>query len=129
MAGCAVLISRVGHIVRAGLRPNPAALYAEVARAVMALQADRHYGWPPQHLLVHRAMRIVARLAAFHPHRGMLKGERAALIGVALQTGFFIGKSLVDHAWPDAGAPCRRRGSVRIMTVRTLHKAFVHAVL
>ena len=83
MARCAVLVSRVGHIVGAGLRPNPAVLNAEGARAVMALQADRHDGWPPKQFFVHGAVRIVARLTALDLCGSVFKCEWSALVGMA----------------------------------------------
>ena len=83
VAGGAVLISRVGNVMRCGLRRNTGLGNAEGSRAVVAFQADRHDGWPPKQFFVHGAVRIVARLTALDLCGSVFKCEWSALVGMA----------------------------------------------
>lgn len=59
----------------------------------------------------------------------MLKRKRSSLIRVALQAGLFICQSLMNERRPGRHPPCRRERAVRVMAVRAIHEAFVHAML
>ncbi len=128
MACGAVLIARAAHVVRSGLQGDTVGFAAKCARAVVAFEAGGEDAGAAQKLGVGGAMRIVAGFAAVDAHGGMLKGERAALVGVALEAGLLIGKSVGHHAGADSHAPGGGGGSVRIVAIRTVHEAFIDAV-
>ena len=71
----------------------------------------------------------MASLAAVNADAGMFKNEGAALLDVALQAGLFVALGLSDQTWPLAHAPGGGVGTVGIVAIRTLHDAFIHAVL
>ena len=71
----------------------------------------------------------MASLAAVNADAGMFKNEGAALLNVALQAGLFVALGLRDQARTLAHAPGGGVGAVGIVAIRTLHDAFVHAVL
>jgi hypothetical protein len=70
----------------------------------------------------------MAHFASFNTDGWMLKSERAALIGVAFQTGFFIAKRLRDKRRPCRHPPCRRECTMWIVTIGACHKAGVYRV-
>jgi hypothetical protein len=74
-------------------------------------------------------VRKVARFTAVDTDRGVLKQEGPALVGVALQTGLFVPKTLVHHSRPGAHPPGRSGRTVRIVTIGARDDAFVHPVL
>ena len=129
MTSRAILVARIGEIMRGGLRWDSVVGSAERSRAIVAFQANRHYRRTAQQFFVHRAVWIVAGFAAFDPDRRMFKNKRPALIGMAFEAWFLIGQSVIDHARPDPRPPSWRRGSVRIMAVRTLDEPFINAML
>lgn len=131
MAIGAVLIARIGHIVRAGEHGNSVAGAAESsgARSVVAFQAHGEYDGPPKQPRIGRAVRRVTGLAAFHAHGRMLEREWSAFIGMALQTSLFIHQLLTDHRGPRRHAPRRRGRAMRIMAIAASHESFIHAVL
>lgn len=129
MAGGAVLIARIGHIVRTGLRRDARVTSAERARPVMALQAKCEGDGTPQQTGIRRAMRTVAHFAAIHARGGMFKEKRPALVGVAAQAGLLIRLCLIDHAGPGGHTPGWGGCAVRVVAIRALHKAFVDAML
>ena len=108
-------------------------IHAPVARAlgsaVVAFQADRKDHWPPQQFGVHGTVRIVTGFAALDLHRGMLVYERPTLVYVALQARFFVTQGLLHHAGTLAHAPRWGVCAVRVVAIRTLHEALVHAML
>src|ERR1039457_3885421 len=113
--------------------PGRLEVHAQAARslgsAVVTLQADRKHHRPPQQLSVHGAVRVVTGLAALHPHRRMLVDERPALVHVALQAGLLVPQGLLHHAGTLAHAPRWGECAVRVVAIRTLHEALVHAML
>ena len=60
-------------------------------------------------------------LAAFKAHRGMLEGERAALVAVAIETSRLVGRETLQHRRPDA--------AVRIVAIHAAHGAFGKLVM
>src|SRR3954449_1518962 len=114
MAGGAVLISGVGHIVRRRLRRDAGRVPAEIARAVVAFQAHREYDGSSQQARVWRAVWEVARFATIHANRCMLEHERAAFLGVALEAGLLVRERLVHHARAGGRSPRRLKSAVRI---------------
>jgi hypothetical protein len=130
MADGAVLIAGVRHVVnRAGGEnaavepPEPSGGYT-----VVTLEAQGENDRAAQQARIHRAMRIMAGLAAVHADRFMLEDERTAFFGVALEARFFVGQSLVDHARARSEPPGGRKRAVRIVAIGTVHETFVHAM-
>lgn len=124
----AVLITRIGHVVSAGEPGNAGAGAAKCARSVMAFQAHGEDHRASQQTGVGGTVRGVARFAAFHTHRRMLKGERPAFIKVTFQTSFFV-DVLLDHVGPGRHAPGGRRSAMRIVAIAASHEPFVDAML
>lgn len=129
MAGSAVLVPWIGHVVRRRLRDDPVALTPEIARAVVAFEAQGKGNRSFQKTSIHRAMRAMTGLATVNPHAGVFEDKRAALVDVAFQAGFFVTKMLRDEAWPLSHSPGWRVSAVRIVAVRTLHHALIHSML
>src|SRR5690348_8870989 len=102
---CAVLITRISHVVSAGEPWNAGAGAAKCARSVVAFQAHGEDHRASQQTGVGRTVRGVARFATFYAHRRMLKGEWPAFIEVAFEAGFFV-DVLLDHMGPGRHAPC-----------------------
>ncbi len=130
MAGGAIAIARIGQIVVGrGTLHSGAEFRSEVAEAsfaVMAFQAHGEHGGTAQQPRIHRPVRLMAGFAAFDAHRAVLIDERSALVGVAVETGFFVALFLIDHAWPGRHLPRGRERAMRIMAVRALDDAFIH---
>ena len=129
MAGCTVLIPGIRQIVRCRLNIDAVPGDAERARTIMAFQAYSHDDWPPQQFLVHRAMRVMAGLAAFDFGCRVLENKWPALIGMTFQAGLFVRQCMIHHSRPDACPPGWSVCSVWIMAVRALDETFVHPVL
>ena len=91
MTSRAILVARIGEIMRGGLRGNSVVGSPERSRAIVAFQANRHDGWTAQQFFVHRAMGIVAGLAAFDSDRRMFENEWPALIGMAFEARLLVG--------------------------------------
>ena len=87
----------------------------------VALQADKSDIGARQHSRIGRAVRLMTRLAAFKAHRGMLEGERAALIAVAFEATRLVGGEALQH--------CRADAAVRIVAVHAGHVAFGKLVM
>src|SRR5579885_1581190 len=124
----AVLVTWIRHVVGARLRENSVGL-AAVPGSVVAFQAQRKDHRPPQQARVRGSVRVVALLAAFYAHNGMLKHKRSALFGMAFETGLFIAHRRIDHARPGRHAPGRWKRSVRVVAIRTRHEPLVDSVL
>src|SRR3974377_587003 len=71
----------------------------------------------------------MARLTAFHADGRVFESEGAALIGVALEAGFFTAEGLLDHPGPLRHSPRGRECAMRVVAIGTLHEPFVDAVL
>lgn len=129
MAGGAVLEAGVGHVVGRSLRGHARALASEVAGTVVTFQAQGEDDWAAEQPGIGRSVRRVAGLAAFHTDNGMLEGEGSALLGVALEAGFFVCESLVYHARTGGHPPGGSERAVRVMAIRAGHGALVYPVL
>src|SRR5947209_4124197 len=57
----------------------------------MALQAHESHFVARQHPRIGGAVRLVARRAAFQPHRSVLEGERTSLVTMTLETAGLVG--------------------------------------
>ena len=90
MAGRAVLIAWIGHVMVRCLGRNAGALPSEIPRAVVTLQAQSKYHRAPQQTRICRAVRSVARLASVHANPEMFEDEGPALIGMAIKTRLFV---------------------------------------
>ena len=95
---------------------------------VVALEAQGKGNGTFQEPRVHRAVGAMTGLAAVDAHAGMLKNKRSAFLDVALQAGLLVPLGLGGQTRALAHAPGRRVGTVRIVTIGTLHDAFVHPV-
>ena len=97
MATGAVPVSWIGHVVIGGRALDAVVeFHAErplLADAVMTFQAQRKRHGTAQQARVHRAVRGVARVAAFDANRAVLVDERSAFIDVALQATKSTGSS------------------------------------
>ncbi len=90
MAGCAIAIARIRHVVGSRLRRHAIALTPEAARAVVTFQAHREHDGPLQQPGVCRTVRRVTGFATIHADGGMLKKKRSALVRVAFEAGLFV---------------------------------------
>lgn len=129
VAGGAVLVSPVEHVVRTRLRLDAIALAAEIAGSVMAFQTNRERSRAPQQAGVHRPVWIVADFTTIHANRRVLENKRAAFVGMTFQAWFLVRQGLIDHSRPQTRAPGGGKGAVRIVAIRALHEAFVDAML
>ena len=129
VAGGAVPVLGIEHVVASGLRDNAGFFAPESARAIVTLQAHRKQHRAHQQTGIHRAVRHVAGFTAFDVHGDMLERERTALIAVTLDANLIIAaRRLFHHSRPESGAPCGGEGTVWIVAVRALHESFIHAV-
>ncbi len=128
MACGAVLIARIGQVMRSSQGENAVRLAPKIARAIVAFQAYREHHGPLQHARVRRAVRHMAAPAAVYPDRRVLEYEGAALIGVTIQTRLFVSFGLHRHPGLSRHAPAGSKGAMRIMTIGTSHETLVHAV-
>jgi hypothetical protein len=71
----------------------------------------------------------MAHFASLYTHWRMFKRKRSALIGMTLQTSFFVCQTLFHQRWASSHAPGWLEGSVRIVAVRAAHKPFIDPVL
>ncbi len=129
VAGGAVLITRVGHVVTGCDGQDAGVLAAKRRCAVMTLQTHGEYNWPPQQARVRRPVRKMAGFAAVHSNGFVFIEEGPALFGVALQARLFVGERLVHEAGARGHAPGGGEGSVWIVAVRAIHEPFVDAML
>lgn len=90
----AVLVARVGHVVRGRQHKISGPRASKVAGAVMAFEAERENNWTAEEAGICRAVRIVAHFATFYADGRMFKGERAAFIGVAFEARFLVSERL-----------------------------------
>lgn len=129
MACGAVAIARIVHIVRGSLRGNAVAGRAEIAGSVVAFQAECEDDGAFEQPRVEGSVRIVAALAAIDAERRVFERKRASLVRVAAETWLFAIAGVLDHARPEAAAPCGRFGAMGIVAIAARHAAFVDPVL
>ena len=114
VAGGAVPVLGIEHVVASGLRDDSGFFAPESARAVVALQAHGKQHRTPQQPRIHRAVGHVAGLATFHVHRDVLVGERTALVTMTLDASFVVARRLFHHSGPQPGVPIAR-GTVGVI--------------
>ncbi len=129
MARSAVAESRIRHVVRSRLERNAVVGSAEVAGSVVALEAERIDHRTFEQFRVCRPVRVVTAFAAIDANCGVFVQKGSAKIDVALEAGFLITLRLFHHPRPCGHTPCRRRRSVRVMTIAALNDAFVDTML
>lgn len=129
MAGGAVPVAGIGHVVRDRLRGHAIRLAAKTTSAVMTFQADGKHDGPLQEACVGGTMGGMAGFTPIHADGGMFKEERAALVGVAFHASLFVLQPGIDKMGPAARFPNRGVRTVGIVTIRTGHESLIHAVL
>ena len=129
VAGRAVLVSRIGHVMFRALNPDPVALAPEAARAIVTLQAQGKHDRPQQQSRIGRPMRSMASLASIYTNTKMLEKKGSTLIRMALQAGLFIRHRLVHVARTRRHAPGRGKRAVRVVTIGARDHAFLNAML
>ena len=129
VAGGAVAIFGVEHVVASGLLNDAGPLPPESSRAVVALQAHGKEQGTRQQPGVHRTVRHVAGLAAFETRGDMLEREWTAFIAMAFDAGLIVSRRLLDHVGTQSGSPGGGERAVRIMAIGALHEPFIDAVL
>jgi len=129
VANCAVLVARIGHIVRRRLCCHAVRVSPKLASSVVTLQAHREGYRSLQKPRVCRTVRNVAGLAPFYTDCRMLVEKWSALIDVALKARFLVADGLIHHARPSGHVPCGRERPVRVVAISTLDRSFVYAVL
>ena len=134
MAGGAILIARVRHVMGRGLHGNSSgavlpSVAAEAASTVVAFQAHGEYDGPLQHPGVSGTMGHMAGLATIDSHRGVFKSERAALIGMAPQTRLFAASGGFQKPRARAHRRGLRESAVRIVAIGAIDGTFIDAML
>lgn len=129
MAGRAVLISRVRHVVRTRLHGDPITLTPKVPGAIVTLKTKRKDYRTAQKPSVHGPVRIVTSFTAFYPHSRMLESEWTALVDVAFEASLFVDLSLCHQSRPLTHPPRGGIRSVWVVTIRALHEALIDAML
>ena len=121
VAHAAVLICRASEIVEGrGHAADGVRLGRGEPHVGVTLQAHEPLLMAGEHARIRRAVRLVARFAAFHFHRRMLKSKRPALVAVAADATGLVGVFRVDHA--------REKTAVGVMTIDAGHGAFRQAM-
>ena len=91
MAAGAVTVEREPQIMKArGCGAERSTSIVECGCIGVAFQAEPAHFWPIQEPGVGRAMILMAGTATFHTNGGVLEGEGATLVGVALEAARFI---------------------------------------
>ena len=128
MAGRAVSITRIRHVVGCRLAGDAIALAAETGGAVVALEANGENHRTLQQPRVHRTVWRMTDLTPIDAGSGVFENEGAALVDMALQTGLLVLETGFNHMRAPTHFPSWRVGTVGVMAVRTVHKPFVHPV-
>lgn len=123
-----VLIPGIGHRVRGRRSRFALARRSERRHAVVTLQAKGEDYRTLQQSRVGRSVGNVACLTAIDARGQVFERERSALARVALEAGFFVDQALIDELGTRSHAPRRGKSSMRIVTIRTLHEAFIHSM-
>ena len=129
MAGGAVLVAGVGHVVTGGLGGNAFAGTTEASGAVVAFEAEGENDGSIEEPGVGRAVGGVTTVAAIDAEGGVFEQKGAALVSMALDAGLFVGLGVLLHAGPLAHAPSGGRGAMGIVAVRALDGTFIDAML
>jgi len=129
MAGGAVSIAGIGHVMRGRLRRDSVGLAAERTGTVVAFQADGKDDRALEQSSVCRTVRGVAGFAAIDADGRMFEQERPALVGVAFHAGLFVLESGFDHPRTVTGFGDAGVDAVRIVAIRARHEAFIDSVL
>lgn len=87
----------------------------------VALETKQVHVADPQHVDICSPMGGVARRAALDFHRFMFVYEWPLFVGMTLETDLILGRSGSQLLWPYR--------SVRVMAVRALDQAFIHAMM
>lgn len=125
---CAVLISRISHIVSCR-KPGIAGSRApEITDTVVAFEAKGENNRSAEKARISRAVREVAHFAAFHTDRRMFEHKWAAFIGMALQAGLFILECLVDKSGAAGHSPRGCKGAVWVVAITARHESFIDAM-
>src|SRR5258708_34582378 len=98
----------------------------EIARARVALQANREHHRTLQQLGVGRAMRIMASLASIHANGRVLVHEWPPLVHMTFQARLLVCLDLLGHCWTSSHAPSGSEASVRIVAIRALNRALIY---
>ena len=119
MAHRAVLEARRAQIVEGRGHHSGRHFRADCGRQIgMTFQADLLHHRPRQHPRIRGPVRLMARCAAFKPHRRVLKREWAALVSMTLETAGLVGGETLSH--------CGACTAVRVMAIDARHCAFRH---
>ena len=102
---------------------------AEIASTVMAFEAHGEDDRTSQEARIRGTVRVMAHLAAFHPHGWVFECKGAALIVMALDAGFLVSEGLIHQFGTRRHAPRCGKRAVRVMTVTANHETLIHAVL
>lgn len=86
----------------------------------MTFQAEEALLVPDQHRWIHRPMGLVATHAPLQTHGGMLKGEGASFVCVALDAGRFVAKGDLDLPG--------LQPAMRLMTIDAADRSFVQSM-
>src|SRR2546423_841460 len=129
VAGGAVLVARVVHVMARRFGEKAGALASQTLGAVVAFQGKGENERPAEQARVHGAMRVMTGLTAFRAHGGVLEKKGAAFFRVALQAGLLVCERLLHHARTGCHAPCWREGPMRVVAIRAGHESFIDAVL
>ena len=120
MARRAVLVSRIGHVMRGGEVNYAVIADAKRTRAVVAFKTNGKDRRTLQHSRISGTVRHVAGLASIDPHRSVFVDKRPALVGVAFEAGLFIAFLLIDHMRSYAHSPGCGEGPMGIVAIRAL---------
>jgi len=99
-----------------------------LAAAVVAFQAERENHRTAQQAAIHRPVGVMASLAPFDHGGWVLIDEWPAPVAMAFQAGLIVERGLFHHGRTRRHAPGGGECAVRVVTIPTIHDAFVDAV-
>ncbi len=123
-----VLILGACHVVRSREHRSARPIPAIRRSAVVTLQTHRENHRTSKQARVRGTVRRVAHLTTLNSNGPVLKHERSALVGMAFQARLLAGNCLRYKMRTSSHAPRRKIGAMRVVAVRTIHNAFIHAV-
>ena len=129
VAGRAVLITWIGHVMRSSLRRDAGAVQAEIPGPIVTFQAQGEHHRTPQQPRVRGAMRYMTGLASLHADRWVFEHKRSAFLRVAFLAGLFIRQPLFHHARTGSHSPRGHERAMRVVAIGALHEAFIDAML
>jgi hypothetical protein len=106
VAGCAVSITGIGHVVGGGLGCDAIALSTKAGGAIVALQTDGKNHRSLQKTRIHGPMRRMTNLTPVHTRGSVLEKEGAALVDMTLQTRLFVLQPVLNHVGAACHFPC-----------------------